>query len=632
MSRAVSALLASFLLLASSSPASAGWTRISSPHFVFIGDASERTIRNVAERVELFREAMGRLFSEEAVGSPTPTVVIVFQDDRSLTPFKPRFQGKPIAIAGYFSTGDGPNYISLNAEQDTVAFGVVFHEYAHALLANAVGPAPLWVNEGLAGFYQTFESQNGGKTIVVGVPIPDHLRLLQSTPLMPLEELIAIDNNSSMYNEGDRRTLFYAQSWALVHCLSFSSPQRNEQLKQYLAHIRAGTPSGEAFHQAFGDAAVLQRELAEYVRRVALNSLRLNFDERLVRSGTSRAEVIPDSEAAGYLGDVMARVDVDAARAYLRKVVDTNADAGRATGALGMLEMRAGNFAEAIGLLERAATLSPDAASVQSAYGRALVRSADGQRPDSDALLARAREALRRAHQLEPDDVATAADLADVEMDMPGGASRATALLQRTVTLAPGREDLRLMLADALTLEGNYDAAALYLGALVGRGSTADIREKARGGLARLATARRASEPAADGVSADRAPRVTANSSPPEAPRPSLPQGASVPVFRSVKAGETRVFGTFTSVGCEGGHLVIEIETDVGPVQMVTDTLGDVEFRAYRPDAPRGVACGEQRPAYPVLATFLEPPDGASMAAPNRAVAIELLPEGYLPR
>ena len=495
MNRVAVALLIALGLFASPRTASARWTRLSSEHFVFVGDVSERDMRDIARRLEQFREVVGRMFSQEATSTPVPTVVVVFQNDRSFTPFKPVFQGKPVAVAGYFVGTEDVNYIAVNAAQDSAAYGVIFHEYAHFLIRNAVGNADPWVNEGLAQLYQTFESRNGGKGAMLGMPSVESLRILQaSAALLPIGQLIAVQPDSPMYNEGDRRGLFYAESWALVHYLTFGAPTRTGQLKTYLGAVLEGVPAAEAFAQAFGsDTAGLERELATYIRSLQLNALRIDFDQRIMAGGVSPGEVIPDEEAAGYLGDMMARMNrADEARAYLRKTIESHANAARAIAALGLLELRATNDDVAFPLLERAASLAPDVATIQSAFGRALTRRADRGWADEDALYARARTVLGRALELEPDNVSTMVTLAEVEMGSGADPVRAVMLVQQALTASPGREEYRLMLAQALAMNGDYRGASNVLGLLMERGSRLQIREAAREALARVAEAQNA--------------------------------------------------------------------------------------------------------------------------------------------
>ncbi|MGC4082386.1 MAG: hypothetical protein QM736_09840 [Vicinamibacterales bacterium] len=123
-------------------PAWAKWTRVTSEHFTFVGDASERDIRLIAQELEQFRDVVSRVLSDGVTNSPVRTVVVVFQNDKSFEPFRPQFRGKTVSAAGYFLGHEDGNYIAVNAEQQTDAYGVIFHEFAHFMMASTVGHAP----------------------------------------------------------------------------------------------------------------------------------------------------------------------------------------------------------------------------------------------------------------------------------------------------------------------------------------------------------------------------------------------------------------------------------------------------------------------------------------------------------
>ena len=338
--------------------AQARWTRVTTEHFVFVGDASEASIRSIAGRLEMFHEVIGRVLPGQPAGTPIPTVVLVFQNARSLAPFRPMFQGKPVELAGFFAGSEDANYIAVNAEQETNAYSVIFHEYAHSLTANALGDIPLWASEGLAELYETFAA-TGGRSATLGKPNLDNLRLLQQTTLLPFEQLIEVVRDSPMYNEGNRRGRFYATSWAFVHYLTFGGPERSAQWQAFLSSAAQGVDGALAFAEAFGrDTSGLERDLRNYVRQ-NLKELRIDFDERIVTSAATRGMVIADGEAAGYLGELMAYTGrVDDARMYLRKAIDAGGSP-RAAGALGRLELRAGNEDLALSLLEQAVSGAP---------------------------------------------------------------------------------------------------------------------------------------------------------------------------------------------------------------------------------------------------------------------------------
>jgi cytochrome c-type biogenesis protein CcmH/NrfG len=635
MSRIVVPIVVILSVLAVPQSAAAKWTRLTSDHFLFVGDAPERDMRAIAVRLEQFRDIVGQVVAGDVTHSPIPTVVVVFQDDRSFTPFKPMFQGRPVSLAGYFIGMEDVNYIAVNAEQEAMAYGLIFHEYTHFLTGNAVGLVPVWVNEGLAELYQTFTVSNGGRNASIGVPSRQNLELLQKTTnLMRVADLIKVAHDSPLYNEGDRRSLFYAESWALVHYLTFGSQARSGQLKKYLDAIGIGVSPDEAFTQAFGDPGALDEELQRYVRSFAFSVLRLEFDEKTAVGSASRAQVLSDGDAAGYLGDLMARQRPAEGRVFLKKTLETTPDAPRALVALGLLELREQNNAAAFPLLEKAAALAPGDAGVQSAYGRALTTRADKGATDDEQLYIKARTVLTRALEIEPDNVSTIVTLAEVEMASGANPPRAVELMERVVKASPGREEYRLMLAQAFAVNGEYKRASDSLGVLMARGSRPEIRDAARRMLARIADARNAVgaalsadatasvEPSADEV-------MPTQSQPDGPPRETMQQGAFVPTLRPIQAGEVRAAGRFSAVECRAGIIVLQIDTDAGPLRLAVKQFDEMEFLTYRQDSPSSVPCGAQRPVFPVLATYRTDLPLAGANTPNRAIAIELLPDGF---
>jgi tetratricopeptide (TPR) repeat protein len=615
--------------------ATARWTQLRSENFLFIGDAPERAIRATAQKLEQFREVMLRAIPGAALTSPVPTVVIVFSSDNSFNPYKPKFQGRTVEAAGWFQRNEDINYIAINAQASDMAFKIIFHEYTHFLVGNWSEAVPVWMGEGLAEVYATFAERDGGKSALLGIPHPDHVGLLQSRPWIPLPELVSIDRSSPTYNEGLRRGVLYAESWALVHYLMLGNDARARQLTTFLNTIRAGGPAEQAFRDAFGNVNALYRELNDYIRKFRIPVIRVHLGEKIGGGRAARGEPIPDALAAAYLGDVLARLGrPDDARAHLRSLLDKNPDVGRAACALGLIELRANRYDVAMPLLERAAALAPDDPWVQTALGRALIAQSEEQRAEAgaDALLQRALVALTRAVDRDGTSAHSLATLGRAQLMSGGDLQRASSSLERAVQLTPGREDYRLMLARALILQGEHTRAAAQLGPLVARGSRPQIRDSARTMLADMARRAQTVEAAALPDVAER-PRLgipvaaAGSDSAPGASRRSEAQ----PLLRPVGPGETRVRGIFRSVECRPQGLVLSIDRDGRILRLAARRFEDVEFISYRKNSPGGVSCGPQQPALPVLATFrsAEPP---GRDVDGQAVAIEVVEDDFVPR
>src|SRR5215471_13358780 len=82
-----------------------GWNQLRSANFYVIGDAGAGQLRQVAERLEQFRETLGILFPKALQGATTPTTVIVFRTQHTYDPFKPLYKGKAKNLTGYFLPG-----------------------------------------------------------------------------------------------------------------------------------------------------------------------------------------------------------------------------------------------------------------------------------------------------------------------------------------------------------------------------------------------------------------------------------------------------------------------------------------------------------------------------------------------
>src|SRR4029077_8493681 len=98
-------VLAALVFSLAAAPCAAEWRRLDSPNFTVVGDVSARELRDLAVKFEGFRETLGRALGERATTSAGPTIIIVFPTDKTFMPFKPTYQGKPRAVAGFFAAG-----------------------------------------------------------------------------------------------------------------------------------------------------------------------------------------------------------------------------------------------------------------------------------------------------------------------------------------------------------------------------------------------------------------------------------------------------------------------------------------------------------------------------------------------
>lgn len=133
----------------------------------------------------------------------------------------------------------------------------VRHEATHALLHTSIQSLPLWLDEGLAEYYEVARDQRlAGCPYVSGVRW--NVRLGYVPELQKLEKLRDI---SEMGKDE------YRDAWAWVHFLLHSSATTHRILRTYLAQHAAGKDPGELSAWLRRDMAEPETQFSLYFRR-----------------------------------------------------------------------------------------------------------------------------------------------------------------------------------------------------------------------------------------------------------------------------------------------------------------------------------------------------------------------------
>ena len=360
-------------------------------------------------------------------------------------PFLPVRDGRVASLAGYFHH-DGESTTSRSRSKATTrARPVVFHEYTHLLVRNAARSIPVWLNEGLAEYYSTYALEAGGTRAHIGRPIAHHVALLRER-FMPLSQLIAVDTASALYNEGERRSIFYAEAWALTHYLMVEMPKGRPP----------STPTPPASRGASRQTRVSRRRSERAGRLRAgscgdtcsvptFRSTVFAFPQRVTR-GRARAGrgCRPVTPAPGWATSSAGSDGAQEAAPRIEAAVAAAPSASMpATRARPAPAGRRSATDEAWPAFERAVAAAPGDFFAQYAYGVSRLRhqaaAADqsGRRPRSTA---RARR-WRRAAAINPSSSDAFAWLAYAEMLSDNRLGEARAAIARAIDLAPGRVD-----------------------------------------------------------------------------------------------------------------------------------------------------------------------------------------------
>src|SRR4051812_43482579 len=234
--------------LATASMSAQNWVEIKSRNFSVITDGGEKRGREVALRFEQMREIFGTLIVRDSkVNATAPLSIIAFKDNKELSQVAPLFNGKPVTLAGVYYSGEDRHFIALDLSSNR-GWQVVFHEYAHMLLNTNYLPAEPWFDEGFAEYFSTIDV--GKKDVKIGLA-PEYVWQQLAHGMMPIEQVLSVKHSSKDYNEGNRRSQFYAESWLLVHYLY--DKQKISQVGDYLGFVLDHkAPVAEAVERAFG--------------------------------------------------------------------------------------------------------------------------------------------------------------------------------------------------------------------------------------------------------------------------------------------------------------------------------------------------------------------------------------------
>jgi hypothetical protein len=130
------------------------------------------------------------------------------------------------------------------------------HEGTHALLHAVLPMVPLWLDEGLAEYFE-----NPREDRAYGGP---HLKLTRWSArlgtLPPIEDLERIEKVDDMDDAA------YRYSWAWVHFMLHGSAEGRDELRRYLAEIQAGTPPGKLSDRLRRRVPDLERRFREHFR------------------------------------------------------------------------------------------------------------------------------------------------------------------------------------------------------------------------------------------------------------------------------------------------------------------------------------------------------------------------------
>ena len=601
-------LIALVTLVVHATPAAGEWVRVESPNFVVFGEVGEKKTREYAAEFERFREALGRVVPGAAIRPAAPALIFIFRNPESFAPYRPVHNGKPVQVAGYFAGGPDLDVIMLAATNRDAALRTIYHEYSHLATLHMVRGLPVWLGEGLAEYYSTFEVREDGKEAILGRIIPEHLVRLNTDRLLALEDLLAVTHDSPLYNEGSRRSTFYAQSWALVHMLLNGEPNRSSQFNDYVSRTAAGESPLEAWNAVFGAEKIVE-ELRRYVRQSRVKGYLFRFD-REIESTTFTVTTPTPADIHAALGELRFHVARETAVAHMDR--SPAPPTGFTYAVRGLIKLHENDQPGALALL-RQATRDSDDWLVQYRAAVALERIATAAPGDTARDAAQAADAALRRVLAHKPDLPHAIALRAVII---GPSDEGLALIERARQLAPGRSHYAIWQAQFHSTRSEFAEARQILAPMLSPRFPKETREYARVVMGEIVAAHQARTRATDQAGPDADPARN---------RPSPAAGVAVPLFRKLQPGEQRVEATFERIECPRHAVILHVRVGNRAARYTAASFDAVEFLTYGPTETALLECGPRPPGDRIYLTWRTAPDPSALD--GLAVAVEFLPK-----
>jgi tetratricopeptide (TPR) repeat protein len=453
--------LCTFVLVASLSFArdkQENWRQVSTPHFTVVCNDNENQARHIADQFERIRLILHGTFP--TIQDPAvPIIVIAVKDTKDFRALEPRdyLASGQLDLAGIFLQAEDKDYVLLRSEAGgNHPYATVYHEYTHLLLSGMNEALPLWFNEGLAEFYQNTDIYN--TDTILGQVSPYDIYSLRHDHLLPLTTLLAVDRNSPYYHDEQKGSIFYSESWALIHYLETQDARdHSHKIADYARLVGDHLDGVAAATRAFGDLTQLQSALESYIQRLVFRAVRLT-NLRDPGDASFKVQSITSAQADAIRADFLAyNHRENDARALLSEVLRTDPANVLAHETMGYLEFRAGHVAQAEHWFEQAVKL--DSQSYLANYYFASIAMNREPNAENDK---RIEDCLRKAIKLNPPYAPSYDRLALFYEKRDENLDQAHALSLQAMQLDPDNVSFRLHAAHILlTMHCENDAIAL---------------------------------------------------------------------------------------------------------------------------------------------------------------------------
>jgi tetratricopeptide (TPR) repeat protein len=467
------------------------WIDVHTAHFSVLTDAGEKRGREVALRMEQMRAVFGQLLLKSKLKMPVPVTVIALRSDQQYGMVAPAKQN---LAAGFYGPGPDRVYIVLNLFQAD-PWRAVAHPLAHYLVNFNYPPAQGWFDEGLAEYFGSI--QIGKRVEIGGDPelapewhedifdqmrrdpkTPQSLTQLLSSPVwLSMTDLFAMKHDGSGAREGTHNTLYYAQSWMVVHYL-LNKNKMPETGNYFDLVLNQKVPVEKAMVQAFDmSPAQMEDAVKTYFKSLVGLGVALDQAKRPVEIPADIQQPVhfavpfdtdeigmvvspvKDEGARAVIGDVMARIPEhrDQALRDLQQLTADPKDNEAAHRGLAWDDIRQKKFDAAADELEKATELNPQDPWIWYYRSALKYQKAQATRQEMQGL-ANMMQDLRAVVDWYP-ELADAYNMLGMARVEGGGIKSALEAQRQAIALAPRNVEYQFNLGQIYVAGKKWDLA-----------------------------------------------------------------------------------------------------------------------------------------------------------------------------
>ncbi len=433
------------------------WIEVSTDNFTIRSTLGKRKTVDLIRQLEVLKAAVPLLTSADNVGTPVPTNIYAVKRAADFDEF-----GISRDYVGLFRGRLRNNTIFIRDVPSMDEASIILHEYVHFLMRTHSAVAyPRWYHEGHAEYLGNLQVSRSD--FMVGASPEARVRGILSYRWLSAEQLMDPDEYEGLSR--NQKSMFYSQSWALVHYLLNRDDRETsfgQDLRSYLDLVADGHTEVAAFESAFG---IPRKELAStlksYLRYKCCNVFGYEI-EQLNLAFSPKTRTVPKPEIA--LGLAQAGLSVGAYESATRwyEIAATAAETRAAAEAgLGDMLKFKGDYDGAQPHFELAEELGPDDPYIQLDVGEFwLDKASTTDDPEERTELARrARKSFVKAWKLDasiPETYVMNGRAYLVEGVSP---EKAVAMFEEAQYLFPASLIIRMNLAEAYAHAGRNDEA-----------------------------------------------------------------------------------------------------------------------------------------------------------------------------